>query len=249
MAKAIKIVFDEWDSYVAERDGATMFISFDDAVTRGKPPADLKHCARILVPIHKPNAAGGPVEPENEKLWAMEDKLCAKLKKHRVPCRLVGRLTYGGLREIVFQLHGWRSFRTPVGLWMGEHEDYEIDVFEHDGWDFFDEYIRPRLEDRLFMADRDVVDSLIESGSNPRKLHTLDYAFQGEAKGLKRLAKKLMKRGYKAAGDLDYDSGTIELSKRLKLDLELIVQESLENFQTAEKEGVEFVGWGAAVVS
>jgi regulator of RNase E activity RraB len=245
---APQIVFDEWNTYVAERDGVTMFISFDEAVTRDEPPADLQLCARVILSVKSPNDAGGPVSPEAELLWQMEDDLTAMLEKHRVPCRLVGRLTYQGLREIVFQLQDWDSFRPPVGLWMMQHEDYEIDVSEHEGWDFFDDVIRPRIEDRLFMADRDVVQALIESGSDPEKEHSLEYFFVGEAEGLRRVAQALRDRGYTPLGELDYASGQIALAKRLALDLMPVVAESLANHELAEEAGVEFTGWGAAIV-
>ena len=243
-----QIVFDEWDAYVTEVGDVTMFVSFDDAVTRGNPPAQLQYCARVMIPIHWPNDAGGPVSPEAELLWQMEDELVEFLRENRVNCRLVGRLTYDGLREIVFQLQDWDSFRPPVGHWMMQHEDYEIDVSEHDGWEFFDEYIRPTVADRISMADFSVIQALIEDGSDPEKEHTLDYAFGGDSQALKVVAEALQQRGYQPNGPLDFESGQIELAKRLVLDHALIVDESLANFQLAEEAGVEFLGWGAAIV-
>jgi hypothetical protein len=245
---APQIVSDEWNTYMADRDDVTMFISFDETVTGDEPPPGLDLCARVILPIKSPNDAGGPVSPEAELLWEMEDELTALLQKHKVRCRLVGRLTYGGLREIVFQLHDWDSFRPPVGLWMMQHEEYEIDVSEHDGWEFFDEYIRPRLEDRLFMSDRDVVHALVESGSNPEKEHSLEFFFVGVTEGLQRLAEQLAERGYTPLDGMDFKSGSVGFAKPLMLDLPSIVDESLANHRLAEEIGVEYTGWGAAVV-
>jgi regulator of RNase E activity RraB len=248
MTTAPQIVFDEWNAYPAERDGVTMFVSFDEAVAREEPPANLQLCARVMIPIHSPNNAGGPVSPESEVLWSMEDELVSLLQDHHVHCRLVGRLTYGGLREIVFQLHDWDSFRPPVGLWIMRHEEYQIDVSEHEGWDFFDDFIRPRIEDQLFMADRSVVDSLVRNGSDPEKEHSLEYVFMGAPDALKHVAQALRQRGYTEVGELDFSSGQIVLAKRLILDLPLIVDESLANYRLAEGAGIEFNGWGALVV-
>src|SRR5262245_35550619 len=108
---APQIVFDGWNTYVAERDGATMFVSFDEGAARLDTPNGLDLCARVILAIHAPNANGGPVPPESDRLWEMEDELCEMLRQHATPCRLVGRLTYSGWREIVFQLHDWDSFR------------------------------------------------------------------------------------------------------------------------------------------
>ena len=249
MSAAPQIVFDEWNAYVGERDGVTMFISFDEAAARDEPPSDLPFCARVMIPIHSPNDVGGPVSPESEVLWEMEDELVAMLEEHDVRCRLVGRLTYGGLREIVFQLQDWDSFRPPVGLWMMEHEAYEVDVSEHEGWDFFNDYIRPRIEDWLFMADRSVVDALVESGSNPASEHSLEFVFMGDPTGLKQVARALKPRGYEPVDEGDGALDRIVLAKRMALDLPLIVAESIANYRLAEDAGVEYNGWGAAVVN
>ena len=56
---APQIVFDEWNTYMAERDDVMMFVSFDDAVTQDEPPQGLELCARVIVPIKAPNDPTG----------------------------------------------------------------------------------------------------------------------------------------------------------------------------------------------
>src|SRR5262249_26123526 len=107
MAKATRVVFDDWDTYVSESDGKALFISFDVEAAREDLTATLTNCARVIIPVARPNANGGPVPPESERLYAMEDDLCAALAQNRVKCRLVGRLTCDGIRELVFQLDDW----------------------------------------------------------------------------------------------------------------------------------------------
>ena len=249
MTANTQIVFDEWNGYPAQRDGASMVISFDVAVTRGERPRNLELCARVMIPIHSPNESGCPVSPESEVLWEMEDELVAMLDQHTTTCRLVARLTYNGLRELVFQLQDWESFRPPVGLWIMKHDDYELDVSEHEGWDFFDSYIQPDIEDHYFMADRSVVDSLVKNGSDPQKQHSLEFVFMGPSEGLTRLADSLRDKGYMVVGELNANFDRVILAKALPLDLSLIVQESVANRLAAENMGVEYDGWGAAVVS
>lgn len=243
-----RIVFDEWDTYFAERDGVAMCISFDDQLTQGKPPSDLKLCARILIPIQSPGNSGGPTSPESELLYDMEDELCAMLKRHKAQCRLAARLTYGPWRELVFQVKNWGSFRAPVGLWIMKHPQYAIDVSEHRGWTFFNDFVRPTPEDRMAMADRRVIDALIESGSNPKRKHVLDFAFEGGADALKKIVLALSKRGFKALSPPDFASGTVEIALKTPLDLAAISKETLHAEQLATKLGAEFLGWGAAIV-
>lgn len=249
MSDFSQIVGDRWNAYSAERDGALMFVSFDEDVAEVEAIDHLSSCARILITIHQPNGAGGPESPEAEKLWEMEDELFELLQEHQVDCRYVARLTYGGLRELVFQLQDWESFRPPVGMWIMRHEEYEMDVSEHEGWDFYNDYIRPRHEDRIFMLDNSVVMNLIEAGSDPEKEHSLEYVFVGEKSGLERVAISLRKRGYVDIGETDFASGQIVLAKKMVLDTSLIVFESLANSELAEDAGVEFNGWGASVVN
>ncbi len=243
-----RVVFDEWETYVRDSENGPFFISFDAEAEREDLTKPLPFCARVLIPIHEPNQNGGPVSPESEQLWDMEDGLCAALAEHRVDCRLVGRVTHNGIRELVFQLSDWESFRPPVGLWMGEHDDYEIDVSEHEGWEFFNDIIRPSAEDRLFMADQGVVNNLVKAGSDPEKEHGIEYVFHGEQDGLKKVAHALQARGYTAMQPLDFKSGECVMVKRMTLDVYEIFSESLANGQTAEEFGARCDGWGAEVV-
>jgi hypothetical protein len=181
--KPIKVVHDSWDTYVARAEEGPVFISFDVEAAQQDLTDTLVNCARVIIPIQQPNDNGGPVQPESNYLYAIEDELCKGLVQHRALCRLVGRITASGVRELVFQLDDWEAFRPPVGAWMANHEEYEIDVSEHEGWTFFDDCIRPNADIWLMLADRSVVHSLLESGSNPEKKHALEFVFNGPERG------------------------------------------------------------------
>jgi len=247
--KPCQIVFPAWNTYVSETDDGPLFVSFDEEAALKDLTDTLEHCARVIIPIRQPNRNGGPVKPESELLWNMEDELCSALAQHGVLCRLVGRLTHQGIRELVFQLDDWQSFRAPVGLWMQAHADYAIDVSEHEGWDFFNDCIRPTPERWLHLADESVVDNLIKNGSDPQKEHALEFVFVGERPGLEATAKALRGRGYRPLRELDFDQGEMVMVKAMKLDVDKIFEESLAHAQTAEEHGVKYDGWGALVVT
>jgi regulator of RNase E activity RraB len=243
-----QIVHDRWDQYLTFASDKPLFVSFDVDATEQDLSFQFPYCARVIVPVKQPNPNGGPTNPESERLYGMEDQLCEVLGQANVVCRLVGRLTHGGKREIVFQLANFDSFRPPVGWWMQQNRDYQIDVSEHDGWEFFNETIRPTAADWLWMRDRDVVNHLLKAGSNPDKPHDIDFTFCGPADGLKRAAVQLAKRGYTAGGKIDFASGSFTAVKRLPLDLEAIHEETLANHELAGTFGITFDGWGAMVV-
>src|SRR5699024_584896 len=142
-------------------------------------------------------------------------QLCAKLAEHGVDCRLVGRLTHQGTRELVFQLADWESFRPPVGMWMGENTDYEIDVSEHEGWEFFDDCIRPSPEAWQFIADRNVVEQLEKSGSDMTKVHSLEFAFMGENARLRQVEQALRERGYTLLGSFGPEDDQLVMVKEM----------------------------------
>jgi len=180
-------------------------------------------------------------------LWDLEDKLCEILAKADVKCQQVARLTYGGLREFVFNLEDWETFRPPVGYWLSKFaEDYEADVSEHEDWEFYEDYIRPARWEWLAMADQSVIPSLCESGSDPEKEHALEFFFRGPAEGLRALEKQLMAEGMELKATEEAD--TTMLVKRMPLD-ERIIQRSRANAEAAEALGVEYDGWGSMIVS
>ena len=243
-----QIIFDSWDTYVSESDGKPLFISFDVDAAENDLTETLAQCARVIIPIKNPNQNGGPARPESDRLYELEDHLCAKLGEHAVVCRLVGRITCDGVRELVFQLDDWDSFRPPVGLWMAENDDYEFDVSEHEGWTFFDDCIRPTPDVWLFLADQKVVQNLLKAGSDPDKPHALEFVFYGSESGLRQAAKLLMVRGYVPLGQDNLNEGQIVMVKKMLLDENEIFQESKANSELADQCGIDYDGWGAEVV-
>jgi hypothetical protein len=242
------VVLDEWETYVRAGEDGPLFISFDVDATRADLSGPLPHCARVLVPIQRPNEAGGPVQPESDQLWELEDDLCQRLERHKVACRLVARLTHQGIRELVFQLADWDGFRPLVGQWMGEITGYAIDVSEHEGWGFFTDCVAPTVEEWFYIADSKVVSRLIEAGSDPQKDHDLAFVFDGAPANLTQAIEPLQRRGYVPLPPLDPASGTIVMVKRMPLDPLAIAGESMANAMVAEEFGIEFDGWGCTVV-
>lgn len=243
-----QVVFNAWDTYVSGSGDELLFISFDVEAARQDLTDSLPHCARIRIPIHHPNRNGGPVPPESERLYEMEDALCQALSEQGVACRLVGRLTCQGMRELVFQCDNRESFRPAVDAWKASCPDYDVRVAEHEGWTFFDDCIRPSPEDWLTMADQRVIQGLLNAGSDPNKEHALDFVFCGDEAGLRQVAQTLAGRGYEPHASTNFAAGQIVMVKKMVLDAREILDESQENFALAGESGVKYDGWGAAVV-
>src|SRR5262245_47305029 len=165
------VIQGNWESYSYNSPDGPAFVSFYAGagdIARDAFP----FCARVIIPIQRPNANGGPTGDEAETLWRLEDDLTEGLARHRSKSLPVARLTHGGNRELVFQIAVWDTFRPPVVLCMKQKTEYDIDVSEHDGWDFFNECVWPSDDDWMLISDRRVVDGLIKAGSNPNKEHS-----------------------------------------------------------------------------
>lgn len=237
---------DNWEFYSYQTENGAVFASFHAGADK-IDQASLPYCARVIIPIKKPKSTGGPSDEEAKILWALEDELTELLSLHSVSCQMLGRLTHQGVRELVFQLHDWETFRPPVGKWMMQHESIEIDVSEHDGWNFFFESVWPSPTSWMLISDRRVVDNLLESGSDPSKPHSLEFVFRGPASALDQMHTTLLKRGY-ALVQMNPGEGLLVMANSMTLDLGPIYDASLFHDAECEKLGIEYDGWGCSVV-
>jgi hypothetical protein len=248
MADSNPVVIQEnWETYSYNSEGVPFFVSFyagAHEIARG----DFPFCARVIMPVRAPNTNGGPTGEEAETLWRLEDDLTDALAQSGAKCILLARLTHAGNRELVFQVAELGNFRLPVSRWMKQSPDYKIDVSEHDGWGFFDDCVWPSNEDWLFISDRRVVDGLIQSGSDPKREHSLEFVFLGTEPQIQALRNKLGLRDYVDIAS-PTPSGQLVMAKMLPLDLDRIFSESLENQRLCNELGAQFDGWGAAVVN
>lgn len=164
-----------------------------------------------------------------------------------VPCLLLGRLTHSGSRELVFQVADYTPFRPPVGRWIREHDEYETDVSEHDGWNFYFESVWPSETSWLLIMDRRVVDSLVKAGSDVSKPHSLEFVFRGEQKPLQEMQKELSARGYTLL-DFSPEESRLIMANSMTLDVGEIFRESVAHHGLCARLGVEYDGWGALTV-
>jgi hypothetical protein len=236
-----------WESYSYSTDNGPVIVGFHTdsiKIDQSKYP----FCARVLITIKAPNHNGGPSQNEAQLLWDMEDRLVALLDAAKVPCLLLGRLTHNGTRELVFQVVDFAPFRPPVGRWMIEHDEYESDVSEHDGWDFFLESVWPSETSWVLILDRRVVDNLVKAGSDPSKPHSLEFVFRGDQSGLQQMQAALAVRGYSLL-ELSAEESRLVMARCMALDVGEIFRESLSHREDCQRFGIEYDGWGALVVS
>lgn len=243
----VTVVHDGWEAYVAEGEDGLIFVSFDIQAAQEDLTKTLQKCVRVQLPIKKPNENGAPDPDEAEALRKVEDDLCNRLSQKQVVCRLVGTLTQSGQRELVFQLDDERAFANVLMEWQSANPQYQAELERHDGWEFFNDVVAPSTEEWIAIGDRQVVDQLIEAGSDPEQPHALEYLFHGAPEALGAVAKELEERGYEIRASEDAPDQLICVVQ-LPLDLDEIVDHTIANIELAEQHAVQCDGWSAAVV-
>lgn len=234
-----------WETYMYSTEEGNVFVRFyDRAIELDKEKYSMT--ARVIITMKDLLPSGGPTDEHAEELWNLEDTLIDTLKQHDSHCVFVACLTHGESREIIFQVGDVETFRPPVGAWIGSNESFEIDVSEHDGWDFFDSCIWPSPLSWQMIYNRKVIDQLVAASSDVSKIHTLDYVFSGSSENIEKLIPLLKERGYENER-LDQDTGNLLIDKKMVVDLFEINNETYEVYQICEELDVVCDGWGAGV--
>lgn len=239
MAKPSVAPREGWDQYSYRGPEGLVVVSYWTGAAqavRGTYP----HCARVITPCGEDKASAG-------KSWELEEQLTALLDYHQVECVLVGTLRHSGTRELVFQVSDWATFRPVVGKWFRGNMALELDVTEHDGWEFFDAHVWPDDDTAQYIADRNTIEALVKNGSDPKKPHDLEFTFLGPRDLLETLRPVLAARGYRPLEGTS-SKDRLVMVRTMPLDLDAVFAESKANSLAARNAGVDFDGWGCTVV-
>jgi regulator of RNase E activity RraB len=247
--KSANIVGDSWAVYsYSYGEGQRAVISFDVERAREENHKGYSHSIRVIIRIPLIGRVlenGLPVREELPRLQQLEDDLLHLLEKRGASCRFVGRMTYGGMREFVFQVEDVETFRTTVSRLEGRVGGYEIELREGERWQFFDEKVRPKPVFWQQISDYKVIEKLIEAGSNPKSLHLIEHTIVGEDERLLSIRDELKANGFT---EVCIGDGKLVMGKESRLGLEEIFCVTGKLFSYCETVGVKYDGWGVAVV-
>jgi regulator of RNase E activity RraB len=225
--------------------GMRALISFDVAAAMERRHEGHPHGRRIIVFVDARGVRPDGLPADTAELIALEDDLTARLRQASIDCRFVGRMTYGGMRELVFQVEDAAGFDALVGGWIGAQRGRRIEVRPKDGWSFFDEKIRPTAAHWQQIQDRKVIAALLEAGSDPARPHPLEHTFKGPARGLDEIARQLGADGFR---EIRRSDDVLVLVRPSPLDLEMVSRLTGALAAFAEAVGVAYDGWGSPVV-
>jgi len=245
--KKVQVIGQSWEVYAyTYNEDQVAIISFDLELAQEETHKGYSQCRRVLF-FFDPSRIyenGMPVEEDLELHKQIEDDLTGLLTRKGIDCQFVGRMTYGGLREYVFQVEDSRGFDALVPGWLKTVTAFRSEVRQKEGWDFFDEKVCPDRSGWQQIFDRRVVEGLIEAGSNPELPHDLEHCFVGPVDRLQNIAQKLGEHGFK---QVSFEGDTLVLSYQQVLDPVDISELTSSLAEIAEGAGVSYDGWGAMV--
>jgi hypothetical protein len=239
----------KWQTYsYSYGSGQRAVISFDvDAATE---PRHLAHrwCRRVILFLElcELRDDGLPRDEEvREHLLTMETDLTIRLRRDRIDCRYVGRMFYGGMQELVFQVEEVAGFERVVAWWVDTLAHRRVELLESDGWDFFDEKIRPGPAHWQEIRDRRVIGELVAAGSDPSRPHPLEHTFEGPSARLDEIARQLGADGFRRHRS---SREVLVVSRAATLDHDEIARLTRALHAYAAAMGVAYRGWGSPVV-
>ncbi len=242
------VIGDRWEMYTyTYGEGMRAVISFDVEAAREEEHRGYGHTMRVILYIPMPQVHGNglPVGEVLPRLAEVEETLLKRLSKRGVVCRFVGRMTYGGMRELVFQVEDEAPFRASVEQLAQQVDDFKVELREGEGWRFFDEKVSPAPVYWQQISDRRVIDELLKAGTDPEALHVLDHTLVGEPETLEKIRRQLEGDGFEKTGG---EGEVLVMSRESPLDLDAIFGLTSRLYGYCEQMGVEYDGWGAAVI-
>jgi regulator of RNase E activity RraB len=238
------VVSESWQTFMTEGPFGPLWVSFDTEAMEEEVRASRPKCLRVIMQVDEPDEDGLPGEDETDVLGALEDELVDRFTIAKAPVRLVGRLTHGGLRELVLQVGDVEAAKMVITGWSGAAE-LEVDLHEHEGWTFFDDMVWPSDADWEQIANRDLVEQLVEAGCDPTAPVAADFTFTGPHEALVALSATLRDSGFEVA--LDDGGEVLEATQEVGLEPISLTALTIELAVMAERHGAAFDGWGAAI--
>jgi len=244
-----QVVSGRWEVFqYRNQQGNMRVISFDFDLAQGDRPENLDTCYRVTLHLMVENLQPGglPVEGMVVQLEEIERDLITSLETAEVNARMVGRMTFEGKREMVFQVEDETHFEKILSIWLIDFPDFRPAFQKEAGWTYYEENLIPTATEWQQVADRQMIEKLLNAGSHPQKAHLLEHALTGPDDALNIMAEELEGGGFQV---LHKQNGQLVVQRPSYLNLEEVSAISGALFRFATDVGVQYEGWGARVVT
>lgn len=242
-------VRDAWNVYsFVYGEGQRAIVSFDLEAATTDEQVEFAEERRVIVYVSAqyvtPN--GLPDGDKHRELAQLENELITALAGGDVNCLFVGRMTYGGMREFIFEVGDTHEFDEVVNAWQPSGPAFRAELKSGEAWDFFNRKISPSPRNWQQIHDRQVIEHLVEAGSDRDAVHRLEHTFIGPTESLDIIASEL---GADDFEQLSREDGRLVMAKGSVLDLDRISGLTGALMSFAANVGAEYDGWGAEVAT
>lgn len=245
--KKHKITNENWEFYQSyDENERVVFTTID--LTYSEPESQKGFEGELFIRIRIPEDRlddGIPTPEEQHSQNAREDELCNMLIKRRVKCMQVGRLTFGGQKQYVFEYNDLEGFQQVFDEWKGLfNKDYTLELNLLQPF----EYYRDLLPDQYIwqqIGNRHVIDQLVAAGSDETKEHFIEHGIFGKEEDLKRLWDELKEKDIEM---IQMEGDFLEVGIKSSIDLDDITNQTDYLLEMAEKHNCKYDGWNTAVM-
>jgi regulator of RNase E activity RraB len=246
--KAVEITGNSWAVYTyVFGEGQRAIISFDVPLAEEQQHQGYEQCKRVIAFLSASRVSqnGLPGDKQiSDQLHKFEDELVKLLEKQAVDCKFVGRMTYAGMREFVFQVENTEAFDKAINKGLQKSKELHVEIKASEGWQFFDEKIKPKPVYWMQIEDMQVIENLLKAGSNPNTLHMIEHVITGDKAKLLKVRDEMVNNGFK---EISLDDSTLVIGKESRLNIDEIFNTTSRFFSYCPANGVTYDGWGAEV--
>lgn len=249
MESQVLLAGENWASYhLYSEEGLITRISFDEDASVHMNSNEFIHGRSIRFDLDDEHLhpTGQPTNEVNEKLIALQDKLLSFLERSKVDCRFVAIITPVGYKEFLYQVNDVATFEYVVTQWGESVKDYSVELIDRGDWNYFQSQVLPDAVHRQQIADQDLIERLVEAGSNPAKTHSLEHTFRGGPEQLNIIREELTAADFQLK---KIENTELVVSRDSTLDLDEVFHITANLHLFAKDIGANYEGWGCQIVA
>ncbi|WP_058300487.1 DUF695 domain-containing protein [Gorillibacterium timonense] len=240
---------DNWNTYFTFLDEKPASFLLDMEPWADGANEGLVHLFRLSVTLNEPNADGLTCEKEAAVLYEIEDSILDSLDHHYL---YVGRITAHGKRDFFYYTDSadGRELESLAETLVKTYKYSLTRIEEQEPRSFYHEVLYPDTTDRHRMANRQLVDKLIELGDNLERSRPVNhwiYFSSEESCGL--FKEKVQKAGFHIEDQVaQEDKYSLRISRNDFVQLDFINEVTDFLIGAAEEFHGDYDGWETKVI-
>lgn len=246
--KKHKVTNEDWEFYQTfdENDEIT-FVAVDLTYQEIKNQKGFvgELFIRIRMPENKLHK-GIPIPEEQQFQNDKDNELCDRLIRERIKCIQVGRLTFEGQKQYIFEYNDLEGFKKVFGEWKASfNKEYSIELnllkpFEYYSDLLPDKYIWQQI------GNRHLIEKLIDAGSIESEIHFIEHGIFGETENLEKLFEEIKEHEIEMIG---IEDNLLEVGIKSSIELDDVTNQTNYLMEMSEKYHCKYDGWQTKIVN